>query len=65
MITKLQDYQFKICYIKGKDNVMADFASRPPNDGLSTFDELRKELDENAQTNDVNAVMRVDLREIV
>ena len=62
MITKLQDYQFKICYIKGKDNVMADFASRPPNDGLSTFDELRKELDENAQ---VNAVMRVDLREII
>ena len=46
MITKLQDYQFKICYIKGKDNVMADFASRPPNEGLSTFDELRKELDE-------------------
>ena len=46
MLVQLQDFTFKIVYIKGEQNVMADFASRPPYLGKSTFEELRKELDE-------------------
>ena len=46
MLVQLQDFEFKIVYIKGEENVMADFASRPPYLGKSTFEELRKELDE-------------------
>jgi Integrase zinc binding domain len=61
LMTKLQDFQFTIKFIAGKENVLADFASRPPNNGLSTFDELRRELDEKA----VHAVIRVDLKTII
>ena len=40
---------------------MADFASRPHADGVSTFDELRRQLDGKC----VNAVIRVDLKELI
>jgi len=62
LITKLQDFQFTIKFIKGTDNVMADFASRPHNNGISSFDELRKQLDKNAA---VNAVVRIDLKSLI
>ena len=64
LITKLQDFQFVIKYIKGKDNVLADFASRPPSKGLATFDELRKELDDKAM-NVINAIVRMDLATLI
>ena len=40
---------------------MADFALLPPSNDLSTFDELRKELDENA----INAIVRMDLETLI
>jgi len=61
LITKLQDFEFSIKYIKGTENVLADFASRPPSNGLSTFDELKRELNESA----VHAIVRVDLKDII
>ena len=61
LITKLQYFQFVIKYIKGKDNGLTDFASRPPSNDLATFDELRKELDENA----INAIVRMDLETLI
>ena len=61
LITKLQDFQFVIKYIKGKDNVLADFASRPPSNELATCDELRKELNENA----INAIVRMELETLI
>ena len=47
--------------MEGSKSVLADFASRPPSNGVSTFDELRKDMDEHA----VNAVLRVDLRHLI
>ena len=61
MLVKLQDFSFKIVYVKGEDNVLADFASRPPNNGKSGFDEVRKELDAAA----VTAGIRMDLKFLV
>ena len=61
MIAKLQDFHFVIKYIRGVDNVLADFASRPPNAGISTFDELRREIDAAS----IHAVMRVDLKTLI
>ena len=61
MLVKLEDFSFKIVYVKGEDNVLPDFASRPPNNGKSGFDEVRKELDAAA----VTAGIRMDLKFLV
>ena len=61
MLVRLQDFEFSIRYIEGKDNVLADFASRPPGCEKATFDQVRKELDEKI----VHAILRVDLRRLI
>ena len=61
MIVKLQDFEFVIRYIKDEDNVLTDFASRPTSAERATFDELRKELDDNG----VHGIMRMDLKRVV